>query len=97
MEYRSVSEARDMPGLRLVLTAGVPGPWGEAAKSILHVKKIPYTAVAQLGGMENEDLVAWTGRANAPVAVYGSEAPRDGWAEILLLAERLAPEPRLVP
>jgi glutathione S-transferase len=31
------------------------------------------------------------------VAVYDDEAPRGGWAEILLLAERLAPEPRLVP
>lgn len=97
MDYRSVEEVRDLPGLRLVLTRGVPGPWGEAAKSIFQVKKIPFVAVAQYGGMDNPDLVAWTGRANAPVAVYGNEAPRDGWAEILFLAERLRPEPRLVP
>lgn len=97
MEYIRVADARARRGLRLVLTAGVPGPWGEAAKSVLHVDGVPYVAVAQLGGMANEDLVAWTGHANAPVAVYDDEAPRTGWAEILLLAERLSPAPRLLP
>lgn len=97
IDYRSVEEARARRGLRLVLTAGVPGPWGESAKAVFHVKGIPYTAVAQQGGGSNKELVAWTGRANAPVAILDDEAPRDGWAEILLLAERLAPEPRLIP
>jgi glutathione S-transferase len=31
------------------------------------------------------------------VAIYNDERPRSGWAEILLLAERLAPEPALLP
>ena len=31
------------------------------------------------------------------MAVYGKEPPRPGWREILLLAERLAPAPRLLP
>lgn len=96
-DYVEVSEAIRMPGLRLVLSAGVPGPWGESAKSIFHVKGIPYTRVRQLGGMENPELLAWTGRDNAPLAIYQGEAARDGWAEILDLAERLAPEPPLVP
>ena len=40
-EYRvSVEEGRARPGFRLVLTRGVPGPWGELAKAILHVKRI---------------------------------------------------------
>src|SRR4030095_9499646 len=30
------------------------------------------------------------------VAVYDDEAPRSGWAEILMLAERLAPTPALL-
>ena len=34
MEYLSVEEAKNRSGLRLVLTRGVPGPWGEAAKAI---------------------------------------------------------------
>jgi glutathione S-transferase len=31
------------------------------------------------------------------VAIYDNERPRAGWAEILLLAERLAPSPSLLP
>jgi len=96
-EYIDPEKARNLPGLRLVLTAGVPGPWGEAAKSIFYVKKIDYTRVRQDGGMPNEALVAWTGQANAPQAVLDDEPPRSGWAEILFLAERLAPEPNLIP
>ena len=46
----------------------------------------------QLGGGENEALRAWTGRDNAPIAVYEDEPGRDGWAEILDLAERLDPD-----
>jgi hypothetical protein len=96
-EYLDPEEARDLPGLRLVLTTGVPGPWGEAAKSIFHVKKIDYVPVRQSGGMANEALEAWTGQTNAPQAVLDDERARSGWAEILFLAERLAPEPRLIP
>ena len=50
MKYLSVEEAIDIQGLRLVLTAGVPGPWGEAAKAILAFKHIEYTPVLQQGG-----------------------------------------------
>lgn len=86
-----------MPGLRLVLNAGVPGPWSEAAKAIFRIKGIAHVPVAHEAGMANEELVAWTGVANAPVAMLDDERPRAHWSEILLLAERLAPEPRLVP
>ena len=96
-DYIEVAAARDRKGLRLVLTAGVPGPWGEAAKGLFFVKGIDYAAVRQDGGGENAELEAWTGAANAPQAIYEDEAARSGWAEILLLAERLAPEPSLVP
>ena len=44
-DWVSVEEARALPGLRLVLTRGVPGPWGETAKNLLHVKGIPWVAV----------------------------------------------------
>ena len=95
--YTDVDVAARAKGMRLVLTRGVPGPWGESAKGILHVKRIPFLRVAQEAGGENPALVAWTGHANAPVAVYDDEPPRAGWAEILMLAERIAPTPRLVP
>ena len=45
MEYKTVAEAKDLPGLRLALTAGAPAPWSQSAKSILHVKNIPYIPV----------------------------------------------------
>lgn len=95
--YLSVEEAIPLRGLRLVLTRGVPGPWGEAAKAILHVKGIPYAKVAQVAGENDAALIRWTGSANAPTAMYDDERPRSERHAILFLAERLAPKPALVP
>ncbi|NNL68063.1 MAG: hypothetical protein HKP30_17575 [Myxococcales bacterium] len=97
MEYRSVEEARTLPGLRLVLTPGVPGPWGEAAKALFQLKGVPFVPVRQEPGGANEALYAWTGARNAPVAVHEHERPCSGWNEIVLLAERLAPTVPLLP
>jgi glutathione S-transferase len=92
-----VAAARARPGLRLVLSRGVPGPWGESAKGLFHAKGVPFARVAQEVGGDNAALRAWTGRDDAPIAIWNDEPPRDGWAEILALAERIAPEPRLLP
>ena len=92
MEYISVEAAIAIGGFRLVLTAGVPGPWGEAAKSILAYKGIEYTPVYQEGAGENEALRQWTGQTSAPVAVYDDLPPACHWFDLLMLAERLAPE-----
>jgi glutathione S-transferase len=98
MDYLEIDEAIGRAGLRLVLTPQVPGPYGEAAKAILHVKQIPYVPVRQPGEHEDrEALLRWTRQTSAPVAMYRDERPRSGWAEILFLAERLEPSPRLVP
>lgn len=97
MDYVEPEDAREMPGLRLALTTGVPGPWGEAAKSVFFVKGLEFVPVRQTAMEPNEALVAWTGHRNAPIAVYGDEPARVGWEEILALAERLAPDPPLVP
>ena len=97
MKYYEVTEARSLQGLRLVLTAHVPGPWGESAKKIFDYKKVPYIPVAQYAAKSNDDLVAWTGIRNAPNAMYDDEPPRTGWYDILMLAERLAPAPALLP
>src|ERR1700752_3766011 len=86
-----------MPGLRLVLTTGVPGPWGEAAKGIFHAKGIPFARVAQSAGADNDEIFAWTGHRNAPTAMYDDEPARTSWREILWLAERLRPQPALLP
>ncbi|MCH2169396.1 hypothetical protein MK489_01320 [Myxococcota bacterium] len=97
MEYVEVAEAIERPGLRLVLTMGVPGPWGEAAKNILWVKGIDYAPVCQRASTEDPLLLEWTRQTGAPVAMYEKERPRSSWAEILFLAERLAPERPLLP
>jgi glutathione S-transferase len=96
-EWIDVAEARRRGGLRLVTVRGVASPWSEAAKAVLRVKKLPYARVALMPGGPNPEVVDWTGQNSAPVLAYEDEKPRTGWAEILLLAERLAPEPRLLP
>jgi glutathione S-transferase len=96
-ERVDIRTARDLEGLRLVVTTGVPGPWGEAAKGLLHAKGISYVRVDQAGGQANDELIAWTGHSNAPQAIYQDERPRIGWSELIFLAERLSPEPPLVP
>lgn len=97
MHYLSVAEARDLPGLRLVLTAHLPAPWGEAAKAVFRLRGIPYVAVEQMVLEPNAELSAWTGFRNAPVAVYEDEPAVAGWREILMLAERLGSGPSLLP
>ena len=97
LEYVDVEEARRHDGNCLVLTRGVPGPWGEAAKAILRVKELPCLAVAQDGGGANEALAEWTGQTSAPVLVVPGEAPHTTLRAILMAAERLAPEPALLP
>lgn len=94
-QYLSVEEARNRPGLRMVVVGGIPSPWGEAAKGLLHIKGIPWAAVRLV--YDSEALREWAGQRSAPVAIYDNEPPRSGWAEILLLAERLAPTPTLLP
>ena len=98
MDYVEIEAARKLPGLRLVLTPGVPGPWGEAAKSLFQVKGIEFVPVRQPSEQEDRTgLVAWTLQTSAPVAMYEDERPRSSWESILFLAERLAPTPSLIP
>src|SRR5216683_4919483 len=96
-EYIEVEQAIAMTGLRVVLSPGVPGPWSESAKGILHVKKIPYVKVRQILGAENPALRQWTAQETAPAFIYNDERPRSIWSDQLYLAERLAPAPTLIP
>lgn len=97
MEYREVAEARGLSGLRLVLTRGFPNPWGEFAKGVFRVKRLPFVAVSQYPGKPDAELRDWIGQNSAPAAVYGDEPARTSWAPILHLAERLEPDPPLLP
>lgn len=93
--YVSVEEAIAASGLRMVVVGNVPSGWGEAAKGIFHIKRIDWLAVRL--AYDSEPLKEWSGHRNGPVAIYNDERPRAGWVEILLLAERLAPVPSLLP
>jgi len=93
--YVSVEEAIERSGLRMVVVGNIPSPWSEAAKGILHIKGIDWVAVRL--AYDNEALKAWTGQRSGPVAFYEAERPRTGWADILLLAERIAPDFPLLP
>jgi glutathione S-transferase len=95
-EYVSVDEAIKASGLRMVVVSAVPSPWGEGAKGILHIKRIPWVAVRL--AYDDEALKTWTGGVRSgPIAFYEGEKPRSGWNEIVLLAERLEPAPSLLP
>ena len=94
-EYVGTEDAIARDGLRMVVVGGVPSPWGEAAKGIFHIKKLDWVAVRL--DYEDDRLKDWAGRRSGPVAVYDREPPRHAWADILMLAERLAPEPALLP
>lgn len=96
-DYIDVEEAIDLPGLRVVLTPGIPGPWSESAKAILHVKGLEHVAARQDVLGPNPALRRWSGQTSAPVAAWQDEPPRSNWLEQLYLFERLAPEPRLIP
>jgi glutathione S-transferase len=97
MKFVTVGEARQLSGMRLVLTRGSWALWSEFTKNICHIKGIPFTGVLHEGFGDNPELVAWTGVRNQPQAIWENEPVRSGWLDILNLAERIAPEPRLLP
>ncbi len=94
-EYLAVDDAIAARGLRMVVVGAVPSPWGEGAKGVLHVKGVPWSAVRLV--YDDPRLAGWAGGLSGPVALYDDEPPRDGWRDILELAERLAPKPALLP
>jgi glutathione S-transferase len=96
-EFKSITEARGMSGLRLVLIRGVPSPWSQAVRGIFRVKGIGYVKVELAEGEPRDLLREWTGQDAFPAVMYEDERPRTSWEEILWFAERLAPKPSLLP
>jgi len=95
VNYIDFKEAKEQSGLRMTVVQGLPSPWSEAAKGLLHLKKIPWSAVYL--NPRDQDMTNWIGSRSAPVAMYENEAPRSSWVDVLLLAERLSPELALLP
>ena len=56
------ASAADRPSPAHAISAGYPGPWGEAAKGIFRLKGIPFVLVRQVVGQPNDELCAWTGQ-----------------------------------
>ncbi len=108
VNYVPIAEARKMSGVRIVLGAyPVPGPWRESCKGVFHVKSLEYVPVRTgnegsadltvgMNGTQSE-LIEWTGQASAPVVAWNDERPLASWIDQLNLAERLAPNPPLIP
>ena len=65
MPWVEVNEARTLPGLRLVVSKGIPNPWSEGAKALFDVKKIPWIPVPQRVMGDNSALADWTGQTSA--------------------------------
>ena len=59
-------------------------------------RRFPTSRCARTFG-QDPALKAWTAQESAPVAAYNDERPRSTWIEQLYLAERLAPNPPLIP
>lgn len=108
LDYVSIREARNMSGLRMVLGAfALPAPWHESCKNIYYVKGLEFTPVRSANegasdleiGMNDSqsELIEWTAQSSAPVVIWNDERPRSLWNDQLFLAERLSPEPPLIP
>ena len=97
MRYLSIQEARNARGLRLVLSAHVPGPWSESAKAMFRLRGVPFVPVAQQMMMANDDLHDWLGIRNAPAAVLDGGPPVTNWLDLVAMAERLGSGPALLP
>ena len=95
MALVSFETALASSGLRLVLLSGVPSPWSQAALAIFRYKQLPFVHCSSRPG--DPAFERWSGARNLPVLLSDDEPVRANWAEILALAERLAPEPRLIP
>lgn len=96
MHYIELAEVANTSGLKLVLTKGMPGPWGELIKAILAVKNVSYTAVAQYPGRSDAELKALSGQASAPVLLSEGVCLSD-LKEIILTIEKNYPSPMLLP
>jgi glutathione S-transferase len=97
INYVSPAEAIAHKGLRLVRVQGMPSPWGQAAKTIFEIKGLDFVVAPLVMAGTNEEIVAWSGQNSAPVVAWKDEAPINRWIDILHLAERLAPQPALIP
>jgi len=97
--WLTLEQALGAPGLRVApVRAGLPSPWSEFVRACFHVKRIPYSLVdARDTDRGLTPLKSLTGQESLPVVFWNEERPRSNWLEQLMLAERISPQPRLLP
>ncbi|HXT95633.1 MAG TPA: hypothetical protein VN853_04990 [Polyangia bacterium] len=95
MRFVELEEARAAKGLRVVIATNIPSPWSQAALGLFDMKGLDYLAVRFR--RSDEEIKRWTGARNVPAVLLDDEPPRTGWAEIVMLAERLGGRSALVP
>jgi hypothetical protein len=97
--WLTLQEALDAPGLRVApVRGGLPSPWSEFTRSCFHVKRIPYSLVdARDADRGLTSIRTLTGQESLPVVFWNDERPCSSWLDQLLLAERISPQPRLLP
>jgi glutathione S-transferase len=96
-QYISIAAAREADGMRLIVAEGIPGPWAEGIRGVLDVKQIETLRGRFDLNSDHADLIAWTAQASVPVIAGNDEFPKSGWLEQIDLAERVAPEPSVIP
>ncbi len=92
-----IAEIREAKGLRMAILRDIPSPWTEAAKGIFHAKGLDCLYGAQADSDPPQAIAHHYGNSSVPVVLYENEKPRTGWAEILILAERLSDSTPLIP
>jgi glutathione S-transferase len=97
--WLTLEQALSAPGLRVApVRGGLPSPWSEFVRACFHVKRIPYSLVdARDAGRGLASIKELTGQESLPVVFWNNERPRSNWLEQLVLAERISPQPRLLP
>jgi glutathione S-transferase len=97
--WLTLEQALGASGLRLApVRAGLPSPWSEFVRACFHVKRIPYSLVdARDADRGLASVKTLTGQESLPVVFWNDERPRSNWLEQLTLAERISPQPRLLP
>ena len=96
-EFVMIAEARAQKGMRLIIAEGLPGPWAEGIRGILDVKKIPYFRGRFDMSSDHRDLIDWSAQSSVPVLAWNDEFPKSNWTEQIFLAERVEPEPSVIP
>ena len=97
--WLTLEQALGAPGLRVApVRGGLPSPWSEFTRACFHVKRIPYSLVdARDADRGLTPLKPLTGQESLPVVFWNEERPRSNWLEQLMLAERISPQPHLLP